>query len=275
MLCRRIIPCLDVDLGTPEGRVMKGVEFEELKPAGSPPALAQKYYEGGADEIAFLDITASLERREIMSHVIARTSENVFIPLTAGGGINKVEDARKLFSSGADKVTMNTGAIRSPELINKLSNRFGSQACVVAIDAKRRPFDFDSSEEKLKVETSSGTVWYECSIYGGNEFTEKDAIAWAQEAERRGAGEILLTSMDRDGTAEGYDISLTKKVSEEVDIPVIASGGCGEPEHIYEVFEKTGASAALAASIFHYDSYTIEEVKKYLHDKEILVRDLW
>ncbi len=275
MLCRRIIPCLDVDLGTPEGRVVKGVEFEELKPAGSPPELAKKYYEEGADELVFLDITASLERRETMSHVIERTSQNVFIPLTAGGGINKIEDARKLFNSGADKVTVNTGAIKNPKLVNELSDRFGSQACVVAIDAKRRSVDDGSSENKLTVETASGEFWYECSIYGGNEFTDKDAIAWALEAEKRGAGEILLTSMDRDGTTDGYDIPLTKRVSEEIDIPVIASGGCGEPAHIYKVFENTGASAALAASIFHYDEYTVGGVKDYLKERGILVRDSW
>ncbi|KXA89018.1 imidazole glycerol phosphate synthase [candidate division MSBL1 archaeon SCGC-AAA259B11] len=272
MLCRRIIPCLDCDLGVPEGRVVKGVEFEELQPAGSPPELAKKYYHEGADEIVFLDITASLDRRETMGEVIEKTSKNVFIPLTAGGGVKNIEDARKLFNSGADKVTVNTGAIRSPNLVDRLSNRFGSQACVVAIDAKRRPLKEDEGGDKSVIPTSSGEVWYECSIYGGNEFTGKDAIRWAKEVEKRGAGEILLTSMDRDGTKDGYDIPLTKKISKELSIPVIASGGCGNPEHIYEVFRETEASAALAASIFHYDKYSVSEVKNYLENRGISIR---
>ena len=274
MLSKRIIPCLDCDLGVPEGRVVKGVEFEELKPAGSPPELAERYYREGADEIVFLDITASLERRATMSDVIDRTSNNVFIPLTAGGGINEVEDARKLFNSGADKVTVNTGAVKSPNLVTELSKRFGSQACVVAIDAKRRAFDSSDDTDRIPVETDQGSAWYEYSIYGGSEFTGNDAIEWAKEVEERGAGEILLTSMDRDGTNDGFDIPLTRKVSEKVDIPVIASGGCGDPEHIYEVFRETEASAALAASIFHYESYSIREVKEYLEDKGIPVRML-
>lgn len=275
MPCRRIIPCLDCDLGVPEGRVVKGIEFKQLKPAGPPPKLAERYYRGGADEIVFLDITASLERRETMSHVIKKTSEKVFIPLTAGGGINNFKDARKLFNSGADKVAVNTGAIKSPDLVNKLSERFGSQACVVAIDAKRRPLDPSKSKEgRVSIETFSGPVWYECSIYGGSEFTGKDAVRWVREVEERGAGEILLTSMDRDGTMDGYDIPLTRKISEEVNIPVIASGGCGNPKHIYEVFQKTDASAALAASIFHYKTYSIRKVKKYLEERNISVRPM-
>ncbi len=272
MLCKRIIPCLDCDLGVPGGRVVKGVEFEQLKPAGSPSELAKKYFEEGADEIVFLDITASIQRRETMSEVIDKTSKDVFIPLTAGGGIKEVQDARKLFNSGADKVTINTGALKSPDLVNKLSERFGSQACVVAIDAKRRSTENLESNDKLTVEFSDEEVWYECSIYGGSEFTGKDAIQWAIEVEERGAGEILLTSMDRDGTNDGYEIPLTKRISEELDIPVIASGGCGNPEHIYEVFQKTEASAALAASIFHYDEYGIEEVKDFLEKKDIPIR---
>ena len=275
MLSKRIIPCLDCDLGVPEGRVVKGVEFEELKPAGSPPELAKRYYQEGADEIVFLDITASLERRATMSDVIERTSKNVFIPLTAGGGINQVEDARKLFNSGADKVTVNTGAVKSPDLVNDISDRFGSQACVVAIDAKRRPLESRADEKnRVVVETDEGPVWYEYSIYGGSEFTGNDAIEWVKEVEERGAGEILLTSMDRDGTNDGFDIPLTRKVNEEVNIPVIASGGCGNPEHIYEVFRETEASAALAASIFHYETYSIREVKEYLETKGIPVRML-
>lgn len=272
MLCKRIIPCLDCDLGVPKGRVVKGVEFEQLKPAGSPPELAKRYFQEGADEIVFLDITASLQRRETMSEVIEKTSKDVFIPLTAGGGVNEVQDARRLFNSGADKVTVNTGAIKSPDIVNKLSKRFGSQACVVAIDAKRRPVEGDEGNAVHTVEVSGEEFWYECSIFGGSEFTGQDAIEWAKEVEKRGAGEILLTSMDRDGTNEGYDIPLIERISSELDIPVIASGGCGNPDHIYEVFQETEASAALAASIFHYDEYSIQEVKNYLEERDIPVR---
>lgn len=264
---------MDCDLAIPGGRVVKGIEFKQLKFAGTPSDLAEKYYGGGADEIVFLDITASRERRETMSQVVERTSENVFIPLTVGGGINRVEDAGKLFNSGADKVTINTGALESPDLVDEISSRFGSQACVVTIDAKRRPIEREKAGgSKNIIDTVEGPSWYECSIYGGREFTGKDAIAWCSEVEERGAGEILLTSMDRDGTTDGYEIPLLKRVSKEVDIPVIASGGCGNPKHILEVFEESGASAALAASIFHYGEYTIEEVKKYLDERGLSVR---
>jgi len=189
-----------------------------------------------------------------MVNVIKKTSKNVFIPLTVGGGIKSIEDARSAFNSGADKVTINTAAIENPELINQIADRYGSQACVVAIDAKRRD------------------GWFECSIYGGRKFTGIDAIEWAKEAEERGAGDILLTSMDRDGTYDGFDIELTKAVSERVRIPVIASGGCGNPGHILEVFQKTKAQAALAASIFHYGKYKIGDVKNYLKEHGIHVR---
>ncbi|RLI05292.1 imidazole glycerol phosphate synthase subunit HisF [Candidatus Bathyarchaeota archaeon] len=273
MICRRIIPCLDCDLAIPEGRVVKGVEFKQIRYAGVPWQLAKKYYEDGADEIVFLDITASHEKRETMVHIIEKTSENVFVPLTVGGGIRTVEDARKVFNAGADKVSVNTAAIKNPNLINQLAKHFGSQACVVAIDAKRRyvksPRD---AEDKIVVETPEGFCWFECSIYGGRQFTGLDALKWALEVEQRGAGEILLTSMDKDGTVEGYDIPLTKAVSEMVNIPVIASGGCGTLEHIYEVFNKTQATAALAASIFHYGTYRVKEVKEYLAKKGVTVR---
>lgn len=191
-----------------------------------------------------------------------------------GGGIEKVEDARKLFNSGADKVTVNTGALKSPDLVNEISDRFGSQACVVAIDAKRRPLEPSSDKgDRQIVETLSGPSWYECSFYGGSKFTGVDALDWAEEVEERGAGEILLTSMDKDGNTDGYDIPLTKKMSKKVDIPIIASGGCGHPKDIEEVFDSTGATAALAASIFHYDRYSIGEVKKYLIERGIPVRE--
>lgn len=271
MLCKRIIPCLDCDLAVPMGRVVKGVEFEQIRYAGVPWELAAKYYKEGADEIVFLDITASRERRETMVHVIERTSEEVFVPLTVGGGIRSVEDARRVFNAGADKIAVNTAALQDPDLISRLAETFGSQACVVAIDAKRRRASQDD-RERVVVEAPEGPVWFECSIYGGKKFTGVDAVRWAMEVERRGAGEILLTSMDRDGTIEGYDLLLTRVVSEVVGIPVIASGGCGSPEHMYEVFRETGASAALAASIFHYGKHGIREVKEYLAGKGIPVR---
>ncbi len=273
MLCKRIIPCLDCDLAVPMGRVVKGIEFKQIRYAGVPWELARRYYEEGADEIVFLDITASHERRETMVHVIERTSEMVFVPLTVGGGIRGVEDARKVFNAGADKVAINTAALLDPDLINELARHFGSQACVVAIDAKRRIVGSpQEGEGKVVVDTPEGPCWFECSIYGGREFTGVDAVQWASEVEGRGAGEILLTSVDRDGTTEGYDLPLTKVISERVDIPVIASGGCGFPEHIHEVFKETQASAALAASIFHYGKYTIGEVKEYLRKRGVPVR---
>ncbi len=273
MYCRRIIPCLDCDLAFPGGRVVKGIEFKQIKYAGIPWRLAEKYYKEGADEIVFLDITASYEKRETMVNVIEKTSENVFIPLTVGGGIRILEDARRVFNAGADKVSINTAAINNPMTVNRLARYFGSQACVVAIDAKARYVSRpEDAEDRIVIRTSQGLCWFECSIYGGRKFTGLDAIKWALEVEERGAGEILLTSMDRDGTKEGYDISLTKAISERVSIPVIASGGCGTPEHILEVFQNTPVSAALAASIFHYETYSIKEIKEFLTEKGITVR---
>lgn len=273
MLCKRIIPCLDCDLAVPGGRVVKGIEFKQIRYAGVPWKLAKKYYDEGADEIVFLDITASHERRETMVNVIEETAKHVFVPLTVGGGIKSLEDARKVFNVGADKVSINTAAIQNPNLINQIAKYFGSQACVVAIDAKRRYVKSPNNvKDKIVIKTPEGYCWFECSIYGGRKFTGIDAIKWAMEVEERGAGEILLTSMDRDGTVKGYDIPLTKEVSRRVKIPVIASGGCGNPEHIYEVFTQTEATAALAASIFHYEKYTIKQVKEYLAKKNVSVR---
>jgi cyclase len=273
MLCHRIIPCLDCDLAFPEGRVVKGIEFKQIKYAGLPWQLAEKYYEGGADEMVFLDITASHEKRETMARVIEKTSENVFVPLTVGGGIRNIKDARRVFNAGADKISINTAAIRNPTIVSKLARYFGSQACVVAIDAKRRYVtDPREAQNKVVVETAEGLCWFECSIYGGRKFTGSDAIKWALEVEERGAGEILLTSMDKDGTKDGYDIFLTNAINERVSIPVIASGGCGTPQHIHEVFQKTQVSAALAASIFHYETYSIKEVKELLAKKGLAVR---
>ncbi|MGB4362565.1 MAG: imidazole glycerol phosphate synthase subunit HisF [Methanothermobacter tenebrarum] len=273
MLTKRIIPCLDCDLQVPHGRVVKGVEFKQIKYAGDPVELANRYYEDGADEIVFLDITASHERRETMIHVVEATTENVFVPICVGGGIRKPEDFVKMLKAGADKCSVNTAAIKNPDLINEASEIVGSQACVVAIDAKRRYIDNPrESSEKFIVEVEDGYCWYECSIYGGRRFTGIDAIEWAVECQERGAGEILLTSMDRDGTKKGYDIPLTRAVSENVDIPVIASGGVGEPEHMYEAFTDGKADAALAASIFHFNEYPIPTVKEYLKERGIPVR---
>ncbi|MGP3667587.1 MAG: imidazole glycerol phosphate synthase subunit HisF [Candidatus Bathyarchaeota archaeon] len=273
MFCKRIIPCLDCDLAVPGGRVVKGIEFKQIKYAGEPWRLAKKYYEDGADEIVFLDITASHEKRETMVKVVEETAKHVFVPLTVGGGIKSLEDARKVFNVGADKVSINTAAIQNPNLINQMAKYFGSQACVVAIDAKRRYVKSPTEvEDKVVVKTPEGYCWFECSIYGGRKFTGVDAVKWAMEVEERGAGEILLTSMDRDGTVKGYDIPLTGEISRRVKIPVIASGGCGSPEHMYEVFNQTEAAAALAASIFHYEKWTINRVKEYLAVKGIPVR---
>ncbi len=269
MLARRIIPCLDCDLAVPQGRVVKGIEFKQIRYAGVPWELATRYYEEGADEIVFLDITASSERREMMKNVIRATAKNVFVPLAVGGGIRAVEDVRAVFQAGADKVTVNTAALKRPDLISEIAEEYGSQACVVAIDAKRRD---GPKEGWISVPTPEGESWFEASFYGGREFSGVDAIAWAMKAERLGAGEILLTSMDRDGTYDGFDIPLTDAVSRRVRIPVIASGGCGNPDHIFEVFSKTGASAALAASIFHYEEWGVDEVKRYLTERGITVR---
>jgi len=269
MLARRIIPCLDCDLGVPGGRVVKGIEFKQIRYAGIPWELAGQYYEDGADEIVFLDITASHERRETMTSVIKETSRSVFVPLAVGGGINSVEQARDVFNAGADKITVNTSALKRPELISEISDRYGNQAVVLAIDAKRR---YTLEEGRHIVQTEQGPCWFECSFYGGRQFTGIDAITWANKAVSLGAGEILLTSMDRDGTYDGFDIPLTDAVAKRVRVPVIASGGCASPEHMLEVFKKTDASAALAASIFHFGEWSIRNVKTYLREKGVNVR---
>jgi len=257
VLAKRIIPCLDCDLGVPEGRVVKGVRFKEIRYAGEPAKLARQYSLDGADEIVFLDITASHERRETMVHVIEKTSKDVFMPLTVGGGIRTVEDIQRLLKAGADKVSINTTAIQRPGFITESSKKYGSQCIVVAIDSKKT------------LKTASG---HECSIYGGRQMTGIDTLEWAEKVEELGAGEILLTSMDRDGTKDGYDLELTKMVSQAVKIPVIASGGVGEPRHMLEAFTKGKADAALAASIFHFGEYPIPVVKKYLKDEGVEVR---
>lgn len=273
MLTKRIIPCLDCDLQVPEGRVVKGVEFKEIKYAGNPVELATRYYEEGADEIVILDITASHERRETMSEVINRLTENVFIPICVGGGIRKVDDYVNMLKAGADKCSTNTAAIKNPDLLTEASQVVGSQAVVIGIDAKRKYVkNEEDAKDKNLFETKEGLCWFDCSIYGGREFTGMDAIEWAKTCQEKGAGEILLTSMDGDGTKNGYDIELTKAINDNVDIPVIASGGVGKPEHIKEVFEKTDVSAALAASIFHFNEYSINYVKQYLKDNNVNIR---
>jgi imidazole glycerol-phosphate synthase subunit HisF len=250
MLAKRIIPCLDVKAG----RVVKGVKFLELRDAGDPVEIACLYDRQGADELCFLDITASHENRDIILDVVARTADQVFMPLTVGGGINKVEDIRRLLKAGTDKVSINTGAVNRPDFVSEAAEVFGSQCIVVAIDAKR-----------------VSNHW-EVFTHGGRKSTGIDACDWAERMERYGAGEILLTSMDRDGTKAGYDLELTRAVSERVDIPVIASGGVGSLEHIYDGLTQGKASAALAASIFHYREYSIAECKNYLHSRGIPVR---
>ncbi|WP_028991352.1 imidazole glycerol phosphate synthase subunit HisF [Thermoanaerobacter thermocopriae] len=252
MLAKRIIPCLDVK----DGRVVKGVNFLNLKDAGDPVQIASEYNELGADELVFLDITASYEKRKIMIEVVKRTSEKVFIPLTVGGGISDLDDIRDILRAGADKVSINTQAVKQPTLIRQAAVRFGSQCVVVAIDAKRR---------------SDGSG-FDVYINGGRVNTGLDAVEWAKKVESLGAGEILLTSMDRDGTKDGYDIELTRRISEAVNIPVIASGGAGKKEHFKEVFTEGKADAALAASVFHYRELEIKEVKKYLKEEGIPVR---
>ncbi len=259
MLAKRIIPCLDCDLSVAGGRVVKGIKFKEIKCAGVPWELAETYYNEGADEICFLDITASAERRETMIKVIEKTAENVFIPLTVGGGIKSVDDAQKVFKAGADKITLNTAAIKNPKLICEIAKVFGNQAIVVAIDAKKRI-------------DATGKKFWEASIYGGREFTGINVIDWAKMVESLGAGEILLTSMDKDGTKEGFDLELTKAVSEAVKIPIIASGGAGDRKSFYDVLTEGKADAALAASIFHFGEYSSEQIKEYLKDRGVKVR---
>jgi cyclase len=251
MLTRRIIPCLDVT----GGRVVKGVRFLDLVDAGDPVAVAKRYDEEGADEVTFLDITASHEERDIMLDVVRRCAEQVFIPLTVGGGIRAIEDIRGLLAAGADKVSVNTAAVNDPELVTRSARRFGSQCIVVAIDAKQR----------------SGGGW-EVYTHGGRKRVGKDAVAWAQEVVERGAGEILLTSMDKDGTKDGYDLELTRAIADAVEVPVIASGGAGTLEHLAEAFTVGGADAALAASIFHFREFTIRQAKEHLASSGIPVR---
>ncbi len=252
MLSRRIIPCLDVNAG----RVVKGVKFQQLRDAGDPVESARAYDAQGADELVFLDITASSDERKIMHDVVAATAEQCFMPLTVGGGLRTLADIEAMLRAGADKVSLNTAAIKNPQLIADASNRFGAQCIVLAIDAKREP---------------SGTAW-RVYTHGGRNPTELDAVAWARRAVELGAGEILLTSMDRDGTGDGYDLELTCAVSDAVSVPVIASGGAGTLDHFAEVLDRGHASAVLAASLFHFGTLTISQVKDFLAAKHVPVR---
>jgi cyclase len=254
MLSKRIIPCLDVK----DGRVVKGVQFLELRDAGDPVEAAEAYNLQGADELTFLDITASSDKRGIILDVVARTAERVFMPLTVGGGVREIADIRNLLNAGADKVSINTAAVHRPEFVREAAERFGSQCIVVAIDARRVP--------------GSDPASWEVYTHGGRNATGIDAIEWAARMESYGAGEILLTSMDQDGTKDGYDLPLTRAISDRVGIPVIASGGVGNLEHIHQGITTGGASAALAASIFHFREYTIGECKQYLRERGVPVR---
>jgi cyclase len=277
VLAKRVIPCLDVK----DGRVVKGINFVQLRDAGDPVENARAYDEQGADELTFLDITASAERRKIILEVVRRTAEEVFMPLTVGGGIRSLEDIRELLRAGADKVSINTAAVENVDLVREASEKFGSQCIVVAIDAKRRP-----AEEGLwpladqvalqgngsEVAEPAQRLSWEVYIHGGRTPTGLDALEWARKTERNGAGEILLTSMDRDGTKEGYDIPLTRVISDALSIPIIASGGAGTFEHLRQALVQGRADAVLAASIFHYREHTVREVKEYLRKGGLRVR---
>lgn len=270
MLAKRIIPCLDVDAG----RVVKGTKFIDLKDAGDPVEVAARYDQEGADELVFLDITASSDNRQIMLDVVTRTAESIFMPLTVGGGIRTLKDIEALLHSGADRVSINTSAVERPEFVKEAALRFGSQCIVVAIDAKRK-----QEQGGFKMEGSSGLITqyqgvlnWQVYTHGGRTRVDLDAIQWAQEVESLGAGEILLTSMDNDGTQDGYDINLTKSIAQKVNIPIIASGGAGKLEHFYQILTEGEANAALAASLFHYRKLEIKQVKEYLRHQGVVVR---
>ncbi|MEM2320560.1 MAG: imidazole glycerol phosphate synthase subunit HisF [Candidatus Bathyarchaeia archaeon] len=262
---KRIIPCLDVD----HGRVVKGINFIGLRDAGDPVELARRYQEDGADELVFLDITASVEKRSILKDVVRAVASEIDIPFTVGGGIRSLEDAEAVLSSGADKVSIGTAAVERPDFIKDLVRIFGPQSVVLAIDAKRT---YERRPNKNVIETPDGPCWFEVYTYGGRKPTGMDAIKWAIRGKELGAGEILLTSIDRDGTELGYDIELTRGVAERVNIPVVASGGAGRPEHFLEALTAGKADGALAASVFHYSKYPIPVVKRFLHERGVPVR---
>lgn len=254
-LARRIIPCLDID----KGRVVKGVKFVEIRDAGDPVEIARRYDQQGADELVFLDITASSEQREILFDVVEQVAGQVFIPLTVGGGVRYAIDVRRLLQAGADKVAINTGAVENPDFVTEAAERFGSQCIVVAMDAKR----VNKKKEPLR---------WEIFTHGGRKSTGIDAIEWAQRMAKNGAGELLVTSMDRDGTKEGFDLELTRAICDSVPIPVIASGGVGSLEHLRDGLNEGHADAVLAASIFHYGEYSVRDAKAWLHNEDVVVR---
>ena len=278
MLAKRIIPCLDVK----DGRVVKGVSFVNLRDAGDPVENARFYDEQGADELIFLDITASHEKRKIIIGVVEKTADDVFMPLTVGGGIQSLDDIRDLLKAGCDKVSINTAAVKDPFFIGRAAERFGSQCIVVAIDAKRvdqipagatgEAWFYEPSLRDVCLEPSTSELTWAISTHGGRRMKLINAVQWAKKMQELGAGEIMLTSMDRDGTKDGYDIELTRAVSEAVSIPVIASGGAGTLEHLYEGLVLGKADAVLAASIFHYREYTVREAKEYLKSRDVAVR---
>ncbi|MDJ0796446.1 MAG: imidazole glycerol phosphate synthase subunit HisF [Calothrix sp. MO_167.B12] len=256
MLAKRILPCLDVKAG----RVVKGVNFVDIKDAGDPVEMAKIYNDAGADELAFLDITATHEERNTIIDVVYRTAEQVFIPLTVGGGIQTLENVKALLRAGADKVSINSAAVRNPDFINRASDRFGNQCIVIAIDARRR--------------NDPNNPGWDVYVRGGRENTGIDALQWAQEAEKRGAGELLVTSMDADGTQTGYDLELTRAIAQAVQIPIIASGGAGNCQHIYDVLTTGKAETALLASLLHYGQLSVAEIKNYLRDRQLPIRPI-
>lgn len=270
MLTKRIIPCLDVK----EGRVVKGINFVELRDAGDPVEAAMAYDEAGADELVFLDITASHEKRGIMHEVVRQTASHCFMPLTVGGGLRTLDDIRAMLNAGADKVSINTPAVNRPKFVREAANRFGTQCIVVAMDARRRKDSPDDSEHEYTAQDlrQAPKNGWEVFTHGGRTPTGIDAVEWAKRVEELGAGEILLTSMDADGTKAGYDLALTQTISRAVSIPIIASGGAGNLDHLAEALEEGEADAALAASIFHFGEFTIQEAREHLRNREIAVR---
>ncbi|MEM1570334.1 MAG: imidazole glycerol phosphate synthase subunit HisF [Candidatus Bathyarchaeia archaeon] len=268
MLAKRIIPCLDVK----QGRVVKGIGFKDLKDAGDPVELALKYYEQGADELVFLDITASYEGRGTLISLVERVADVLYIPFTVGGGIRSIDDIHRILHAGADKVSINTAAVQNPNLIKEASEVFGSQCIVISIDVKRVYVDERQSTDKTAVESEKGLCWWDVYIYGGRQSTNMDALKWAERAVKLGAGELLVSSLDFDGTKQGYDLTLLKELSKRVSVPIIASSGAGDLDHILKALTVGEADAALAASIFHYGHYTVREVKEYLARHGVPVR---